>query len=241
MPRALRILSVISRWLFILCFPAMLLTAGIGIAINCQPLYEYGFDKYNVGQTTGLEDAELQEAASELISYFNSNEETIDITVTRYGQPFVLFSEKEVAHLSDVKSLIRLDYWVLLWTSVYALLYTGINLFWRKKEYHKRLAKEVIYGGGFTIGVMLLLGLMALIDFDWFFLQFHLISFTNDMWQLDPARDYLIMLFPQGFWFDATIFCALLTLGFALLLGGIAGGYLFIKRRKAKSQLNSLE
>ena len=79
---------------------------------------------------------------------------------------------------------------------------------------------------------MLLLGLIALLDFDRFFLQFHLISFTNDLWQLDPTKDYLIMLFPQGFWYDATLFFAVLTLVLAVILAGVAGGYLLITRRR---------
>ncbi len=219
----------------------MLLTASICIAVNCQGLYEYGFNKYNIEHTTGLEDTELERAAGELISYFNSGEEPIDITVTRDGEPFVLFSEKEVAHLEDVKSLIRLDYLILLVSGGYALLYAVISLCWLTEASRRQLAKAVIYGSASSLGIMLLLGLMALIDFDWFFLQFHLISFANDLWQLDPTRDYLIMLFPQGFWFDATIFCALLTLGFALLLGGVAGGYLFIQRREVKSQVDLLQ
>ncbi|MFC1846799.1 TIGR01906 family membrane protein [Chloroflexota bacterium] len=241
MQRCLRILSVISRWFFILCFPAMLLTAGICIAVNCQPLYEYGFNKYNIEQKTGLEDTQLEKAASGLIGYFSSDEEIIDITLTKDGQPFVLFNEKEVAHLKDVKGLIHLDYWVLLGTSIYALLYVCINTFWRKEKYRQWLAREVIDGSGFTLSLMLLLGLMVLLNFERVFLQFHLISFTNDLWQLDPTKDYLIMLFPQGFWYDAVIFCTLLTVGLAVLLGGVAGGYLFIKRRKAKSQVDLLQ
>ena len=240
MQKTLKILPIISRWLFILCLPAILLTAGICIAVNCQGLYEYGFSKYNIEQKAGLEDTQLEKAAGGLISYFNSGEDSIDITVTKDGQPFVLFNQKEIAHLSDVKGLIQLDYWVLLWTSIYALLYAGVNLFWCGQKYRRRLAQAVLYGSGLTLSLMLLLGLMALFNFEGFFLQFHLISFTNDLWQLDPTRDYLIMLFPQGFWYDATIFFALLTVGLTLLLGGAAGGYLFIKRRKTRSQVNLL-
>jgi integral membrane protein (TIGR01906 family) len=72
-----------------------------------------------------------------------------------------------------------------------------------------------------------------MLDFDRFFLQFHLISFANDLWQLDPTKDYLIMLFPQGFWYDATLFCALGTVVMAVVLAGMAGGYLLLIRRKA--------
>ncbi len=81
---------------------------------------------------------------------------------------------------------------------------------------------------------MLALGLGALLDFDQLFLQFHRLSFSNQFWQLDPARDYLIMLFPGGFWYDAALFCALATVGLAVILGGVAGGYLLFTRRRAK-------
>jgi len=227
-----RILIITARWLFILCLPALLLTASIGFAVNSQWLYEYGFDKYNVGQATGLADSELENAASGLIDYFNSNKDSIEITVIKDGQSFTLFNQKEVAHLKDVKGLIWLDYWVLLGTGVYVLVYAVVSLCWLTRECRRRLATAVINGSGLTIGLILLLGLLALLDFDRFFLQFHLISFANDLWQLDPTKDYLIMLFPQGFWYDATLFCAVLTVAMAAILAGVAGGYLLITRRR---------
>ena len=82
---------------------------------------------------------------------------------------------------------------------------------------------------------MLAMGLGTLLNFDQLFLQFHLFSFTNELWQLDPTKDYLIMLFPQGFFYDAAIFCALATAGLAIILGGVAGGYLLFTRRRAAS------
>jgi len=41
------------------------------------------------------------------------------------------------------------------------------------------------------------------------------------------------MLFPQGFWYDVTLFCALGTVGMAVILGGVSGGYLWTTRRRA--------
>ena len=237
----LKILSITAKWLFMLCLPILLVSATIGWAVNSPWLYKYGFQKYDVSQTTDLAEAELETAAAGLIGYFNSNDEDITLTVVKDGDPFKLFNEREIAHLRDVKGLIHLDYWVLLGTSVYALLHAGVNLFWRRDNYRQRLAREVIDGSGFTLSLMLLFGLMVLLNFERVFLQFHLISFTNDLWQLDPTKDYLIMLFPQGFWYDATVFCALLAAGLAVLLGGAAGGYLFIRRRRAGSQPDLFE
>ena len=222
----MRILGIAAKWLFILCLPILLLTASLGWAVNSLWLYQYGFQKYSVSQTTGLAEVELEKAAKGLISYFNSDEEDISLTVVKDDQPFELFNQREVVHLKDVKGLIWLDYWVLLGTLLYALTYAGFSFFWRKRRYWRRLAWGVVGGGGVTLALMLALGLGILLGFDQLFLQFHLISFTNELWQLDPTRDYLIMLFPQGFWFDATLFCTLATVIGAVVLGGVAGVYL---------------
>lgn len=232
MEAATKFFFIATRWLFILCLPVLLLTASLGIMVNSQWLYEYGFDKYNISQNTGLADSELEKVANGLVDYFNSNEDLVYLTVIKDGQPLALFNEREVAHIKDVKGLIWLDYRVLLGTGIYVLIYTFISICWLTKERLRQLAGAAVGGSGFTLGLILVLGIFALLDFDSFFLQFHLISFANDLWQLDPAKDYLIMLFPQGFWYDATLFCAGLTLALAAILAGVAGDYLLITRKR---------
>jgi integral membrane protein (TIGR01906 family) len=214
----MKIFYGLTKWLFILCLPLLLLSASIGGAANCSALYRYGFDKYEVGQKTGLSDVELNGAASGLIGYFNSGEETINLTVVKDGRPFTLFNEKEVAHLKDVKTLFWLDYRIFLGTLIYALAYAGFSI--QRKDW-QRLALGLIWGGGLTLGIMLLLGIGVLQNFDRLFLQFHLLSFTNELWQLDPSKDYLIMLFPRGFWYDATVFIAIATAVGAVVMGGV--------------------
>jgi integral membrane protein (TIGR01906 family) len=177
-----------------------------------------------------MADSELEKAARGLISYFNSDEEHVSLTVIKDSQPFELFNQREVAHLKDVKGLIWLDYWVLLGTLIYTLVYAGVCLFWRKDW--QRLAWGVVGGSSLTLALMLALGVGALLNFDQLFLQFHLLSFANELWQLDPTKDYLIMLFPQGFWYDATLFCALATVVGAVVLGGVSGVYLKITKKQ---------
>ncbi len=231
----MKIIGVAAQWLFILCLPVLLLSASISWAVNSLWLYEYGFDKYNVGQTTGLVESELEKAATGLISYFNSDEEYISLTVIKDGELFELFNQREAGHLRDVKGLIWLDYRLLAGVLIYALGYAGVSLFWRRRRYLHRLMWAVVGGSGLTLAMMLALGLGALFNFDQLFLQFHLISFTNELWLLDPTKDYLIMLFPQGFWYDATLFCALGTVGMAVVLGGVSGGYLRFSKSRVKS------
>lgn len=216
--KAVKIVRIVAQWLFILGLPVLLLTVSVSLAVNCPWLYAYGFDKYGVGNTTGLEDTELDRVAEGLRDYFNSGEESISVTVTKEGEPFRIFNEREVGHLKDVKGLFWLVYALLLGTAVYACAYAGSSLFW---WHDRRLYRGLVGGGVLTLVLMLAVGLAAAINFDWLFLNFHLISFANDLWMLDPSTDYLIMLFPQGFWFDAAVFCAAGTAFMAIVLGGV--------------------
>ena len=215
----MKTVKILAQWLFVLCLPVLLFTASVSFAANSSWLYEYGFNKYDVSQVTGLAPAELEKVARGLISYWNSGDETFNITVIKEGQPFTLFNEREVNHLKDVKAIFQLVYKLLMGTGIYALIYTGIALFWWRDK--RRLGLGLLWGSGLSIALMVALGLAAIFDFHWLFWQFHLASFTNDLWLLDPTRDYLAMLFPEGFWFDAAIFCSAFKIVMALILGGV--------------------
>ena len=219
----MRVFHKVTKWLFILCLPLLLLSASIGGVANSLAFYHYGFTKYEVGRTTALSEVELDRAARGLVHYFNSSDEYINLTVVKGNQTFTLFNQREVIHLRDVKGLFRLDYWVFLGTLIYALIYAGF-LIWLKGW--RQLARGLVWGSGLTIGLMVVLGLTTMLNFDQFFLQFHLFSFTNEFWRLDPSQDYLIMLFPSGFWYDAALFITIATAVGAVILGGV-GGYLY--------------
>ncbi|MFA5451764.1 MAG: TIGR01906 family membrane protein, partial [Dehalococcoidales bacterium] len=154
----------------------------------------------------------------ELIRYFNSSEELAEITVIKNGQLFILFNEKEVLHLKDVKDLVNLDYTALVLSSLYVLGFCAVYLALKPAEWRKLLHK-FMFGSVLALLVIAMIGIIALMDFNWLFLQFHLISFSNNLWLLDPATDYLIMMFPEGFWADAALLVAGLTAGGALLTG----------------------
>src|SRR5207302_11152012 len=67
------------------------------------------------------------------------------------------------------------------------------------------VGRELLWSTGLMVALVVLVGVLSLMDFDALWTRFHQIAFRNDLWQLDPSRDYLIMLFPEPFWFTATI------------------------------------
>ncbi|MGD9117162.1 MAG: DUF1461 domain-containing protein [Dehalococcoidia bacterium] len=226
-----KVLGIIAQWLFILCLPFLLLTASLCWAVNSHWLYNYGFEKYAVAQTPELAEFDLEGIADGLISYFNSDEEYVSITVTRDGETFDLFTEEETIHFKDVKDLIRLDYWVLGGTLAYVLAYAAVCLFWRRKRYWRKLGWALVGGSGLTLACMLALGIGTLLGFDELFGQFHLLFFSNEFWS---AQGYMLLLFTGDFFYDAALFCAIGSGGLALILGGL-GGWLLFTRKRAKA------
>ncbi|MBN1862979.1 MAG: TIGR01906 family membrane protein [Dehalococcoidales bacterium] len=231
---SLKNLGAVARWLFILSLPPLILSATIYCEFNSLRLYQDGFEKYHISQTTGLDETELNKAASGLISYFNSDEEYISLTVLKDGEPFELFNQREIAHLKDVKALVQLDFRLMLGTAIYVGVFTGLCLFWRKRRYRRELVRDTFIGSIITLGMIVGLGIASVAaDFDQLFLQFHFLAFTNELWMLDPARDYLIMLFPEGFWFDTAMLMGGIIAGVAGTLCGVSAWQLRRARKQA--------
>ena len=129
-----------------------------------------------------------------------------------------LYNEREVLHMRDVKGLVKGVYRVSEITGLFmALVIVGGFVNWGR-AFVPMLGSLMRWGGGVTLSLAALVGLGALVGFDRLFLAFHLISFSNDLWQLDPRRDYLIAMFPQGFFFDATMLIALAVVVEAAIL-----------------------
>jgi integral membrane protein (TIGR01906 family) len=201
-----------------------LLTTDLRLAANDIRLYQYGFNKYQVSAATGLDNEELVDAADRMITYFNSDEEFFETD---------LFNQRELAHLKDVKGLIQLAFYLQLASLAYIAVYVVINFALRRGAFWPSLAKYVIWGSGTTIALLAVSGLWAVINFDSLFLLFHLVGFSNDLWQLYPG-DNMLLMFPQEFFNDAALFVAAAAIGEAIIIGGIAWGFLKL-RGKAKN------
>ena len=135
-----------------------------------------------------------------------------------------LFNEREILHMRDVKGLVRGVYSVQQITGLYMLLYVAVVLAATRGRGLRRLAGRVMAGGLLTTGLVVAIGLASLVGFDYLFYQFHIISFSNDLWMLDPRHNYLTRLFTEGFFLDATMFVAAGVVVQALLMAAVAWG-----------------
>jgi integral membrane protein (TIGR01906 family) len=125
-------------------------------------------------------------------------------------------------HLADVRWLFELNRMLLL----VAVVAVAAYVIWHTLKEHgewRSLASDALRASGITVGLLAVTGVVALVDFHRLFVLFHVISFDNPFWLLDPSTDYLVVLFPAGFWQDVGLITGALTGIKALFLGGTIG------------------
>jgi integral membrane protein (TIGR01906 family) len=222
--RALRILAVA---VFVAAVPVFLITTNVRWVISAPLLYGYGFDKYDIPSVTGIERDELLSAARQIRDYFGNDEEFLTVSVIQYGVPVEnLYKGREILHMKDVKGLVRGAYRLQEVAGAYLAAFALIGLLAYRRGFLSRFARYTAYGGAATVGLVVVVGLGSVIGFERLFLAFHLVSFSNDLWQLDPRTDYLIAMFPEGFFLDATLWIAGSTVLEAALVLGVSVLYL---------------
>ena len=221
--------------LFVLAVPLFLVAASVSWAVNDSGLYQRGFAKYDISLYTGISDSDLRQAGADLRHYFNSDDEPLVLRSRVFGVEKEVFNQREVQHMGDVKRLVRGVYTVAVASGTYLLAIVVAGCSWQRRRFGGTLAWLALWGGALTLALVFAFGLFAAAGFEALFLKFHQLSFSNDLWQLDPSTDYLVIMFPEGFWFDATVYVATLAVVGAVLLTGISGGYLTYYRWRARS------
>lgn len=227
-----RLLLAVFGVLFVVVWPILLMSTAVTWIANQPGFYNAGFERHGVAAATGIRQSELDLVARKFVEYFNSSQEYVDIKIVRQGQEVDLFNKREVEHMKDVKGLVRFGYAVQWVSLLYATIFTSAGLFWWKGKRRRAVYKLVLGGCLATLFVMAGIAAMVLFNFEGFFLGFHLLSFSNDFWQLDPARDYLIRLFPEGFFFDASLLIGVAMMLEAAVVGGVA--WWLLKRGKTE-------
>ena len=227
----MKILKAIVYWLVVCCVPLLVITSNLRWGVNEIRLYEYGIDKYGISQATGINKSELIKVHQHLIDYYNSKSESAQVTIMKEGKKFDIFNEKELVHLTDVKKLIQLDY-VTQVTALAILFVCCLALLIGGKKRWPILVTGLLWGSIVTLGLMILLALWGVFGFEQLFILFHQISFTNEFWILDPSKDYLLMLFPEGFFYDTALFGFGAVIIESLVLGGVAYAVLRLKGQR---------
>ncbi len=224
-----------ARWvlrlgavLFALSVPVALIGTNVRYLFGAQWLYDFSINRYNVEAVAGIPRSELLRATRAIRTYLFSDDDYLRIQVADFaGQTGSLFNDREVLHMRDVQQLVQVIFRAQEVAIVVILVYAALRLVLQGRAGLRALARLtwltmlvfVLAGAAFGVTVAL--------DFDRLFTQFHLLSFANDLWLLDPRRDHLIQMFPFEFWVTATSILIGMTLAEAVILALLSRWYLW--------------
>jgi integral membrane protein (TIGR01906 family) len=213
-------LPLIGAAIFALLLPVFLILFNTSYITNSEWLYDYGWWRNDIANRTGLPTGQLNRGADQIKEYFGNDAEFLDLRVDYVGTEVSLYKEREILHMVDVKALMQAVFAITRWTGVALLLLLAVGLLVLKEQVFPLLLRSLKWSAIGTGAFLVVFGGTAAIDFGWLFTQFHFLSFANDLWLLDPYNDYLIIMFPTQFFFEATLFIGLLTvIDFGIVTG----------------------
>jgi integral membrane protein (TIGR01906 family) len=225
-----KLLRTLAAALFVAAIFLGLLLTNVRIVATQPLVYEYSFSRYDVVEQTRVERSDLDRAAREIVAYFGSGHVAdLIINVAVAGETQSLFNEREILHMRDVRALFQGSFFVQELALIYVVGYAVVLAVQRRRQAVGHIARLTLGAGALTVGVLTTAALAFLVAFHWLFTQFHLISFSNDFWKLNPRTDRLVQMFPDGFWFDVSMGVGLITIAQGILIAVVA--YLLLRRQ----------
>lgn len=137
----------------------------------------------------------------------------------RFSDGSPLYNEREISHMSDVKTVFqnaRLVLTIIIVIDIITMLLTVKHL-----DALPGLLRALRCGGYFTLILMALVFTGILVDFDGLFTAFHHLFFKDQTW-LFYETDSLIRLYPEKLWVEGFMYVGITALLFAVLIIVIA-------------------
>lgn len=193
-----------KRWTCVLmvlagvCVTLATLLTSIDAAAFNKGFYRHQYQKLNTAQSIGVSEEDLMRATDVLLDYCAGKRDDLSLVVEKNGLRTQMFTDQtEVAHMVDVQALFLLMLAVRNGLAVAAVLLM-VAAFWLKVPVTDAMKALM---GGLAIGLLvpIVCGLIASIDFTWFWTQFHHVFFSNELWLLNPATSVLIQMVPEAF------------------------------------------
>ncbi len=182
----------------------------IGLAVS-KPWYTFQFQQLNVAQEFATP-GEAPMRGDEIVDYLKGDIPTLDPS---------FFSEQAIVHMDDVLQLLNIAR--IASKIALLLLIIGTALFLWTKNIHA-LSKTLYWSSRSACLSLVLIGGIASLGWDDFFVRFHKLIFSNDLW-LFPPEDTLVRLLPDQFFMNfatasilGSLFLCLLTYLTAKLL-----------------------
>lgn len=194
-----------------------LITSVEAVAYWTPHYYENEYTRYQVADDVHMEMDDLLYVTDEMMAYLRGSRDDLNIDTVVDGTPREFFNAREKAHMADVRNLF-LGGLALRRLCLFLAAASVALLALFKVPLKHLLPRTLCAGTVLFLGVTALLAGIISTDFTKYFIIFHKIFFTNDLWQLDPRTDLLINIVPEPFFMDTT---ARIGITFCLMTGAL--------------------
>ena len=201
------ILGVIAS----LCFIVSMVVVSVEVNIHNESFFINEYEKTGVDKDLGMTMDDIKVVSTEMMKYLFGEREDLVIYTTLRGQYREFFNDREKTHMVDVKAM--LDNAILvrrICMAIMVLCLAGLIAGYRRRTVHF-LCRSYCYTVAGVVAFFGAIGIFILVcGFTEFWMKFHGIFFTNDLWLLDPATDMMILLLPEQFFSDLVASCVIL-------------------------------
>lgn len=198
MKRLLNILLSFSLAIFII-------SSSIILGLKCKSIYYYDIDKLNITEMSGLSEDEIKLNYDYLIDY------NLNRNVGEFNLPTIKYSTEGKIHFEEVRDIFQIFINVFYITGIISLV--GIILSIKNKNINILNTTSIT-----TILLPIITAIPLLINFNYFFIKFHEMVFSNDYWIFDPLTDPVINILPESVFFHIGILILSIILLVSILL-----------------------
>ncbi len=203
--------------------------------------YRNEFIKYDVtgsmeawmGETMSLDD--MCHVMDQTMVYLRGDRENLIIETTINGKPAFFYNENEASHMADVRVLFVKCIFlraIFILTCIAIAGYLIVILTPRGALYY--LSRSFISVCIAILTVVMIIGILAAIDFTKYFTIFHEIFFSQGNWMFDPRESRMINMLPEDFFSDCALKIVMTFIGAVLALLVCSGVGAFITKNKIK-------
>lgn len=199
----MKIIHILASIFCVIALIAVILISSVDIAIYGNIGYfQKEYQKYNVLKNINMNEKDLLYVTEEMMSYLKGNRNDLHIKTTIDNKQQEFFNQKEIAHMEDVKVLFLNGILIRKIGVVICIAAIIFLTFQNKKRFLLLSLKKGM------ISFIVMIGILSAIistNFTKYFIIFHKIFFSNNLWILNPDTDRLINIVPEPFFIDTAI------------------------------------
>ena len=207
----MKVIHILASIFCVIALLAVMLISSVDIAVyGNRGYFQKEYQKYDVLKNINMNEKDLLYVTEEMMSYLKGNRNDLHIKTVIDGKEQEFFNEKEIAHMEDVQVLFIGGQWLRVISGILFVIASAFLIFQNKKQF---LLKVLRNGMIFFIAAIAAKAALISTNFTKYFILFHKIFFSNNLWILNPDTDRLINIVPEPFFIDTAIRIAAIFFG----------------------------